>query len=80
MSDCYLNTDIAYSSPSLGLVLHKEGLLHGRSYSILQGVEMKKPSELFGRTEVDETGEGVAVHVYGDVVKVGSGELRIPSN
>lgn len=49
-----------------------------RGYSILQGVEMKKPSDLFGRTEVDKDGNAVAVHVYGDVVKVGGGEMRVP--
>jgi predicted PhzF superfamily epimerase YddE/YHI9 len=49
-----------------------------RGYSILQGVEMKQPSQLFGRTEVDDSGKAVAVHVFGDVVKIGSGELRVP--
>ena len=47
-------------------------------YTILQGVEMLKPSHLFGKVELGEDNKAVAVHVSGDVVKVGSGEVVVP--
>jgi len=64
----------------LGLVLHEEGLLeHGKSYAITQGIEVSMPSQLFGSVELDPNGKtAAAVHVAGDVVKLGSGEFRVP--
>lgn len=64
----------------LGLVLHEEGLLPStRKYSISQGNEIKQPSQLFGEVELDSDGSAVAVHVAGDVAKVGCGEIAVPA-
>merc|ERR1711939_958870 len=71
--------DPATGSAGLGLVLHEEGLLeHGKSYAITQGIEVSMPSQLFGSVELDPNGKtAAAVHVAGDVVKLGSGEFRV---
>jgi trans-2,3-dihydro-3-hydroxyanthranilate isomerase len=64
---------------ALGPLLYKEKLLtQSLEYVILQGTEVKMPSQLFGRVELDDKGEAVAVHLSGDVVKVGSGEIVCP--
>lgn len=39
---------------------------------------MLKPSHLFGKVELGQDERAVAVHVSGDVVKVGSGEVVVP--
>lgn len=61
-------------------MLHEEKLLSDSlKYVISQGTEIGQPSQLFGQVEVDDTGKAVAVHVAGDVVKVGGGEMVWPS-
>ena len=55
-----------------------DGVKYTEPYTILQGVELLKPSHLFGKVELGQDDRAVAVHVSGDVVKVGSGEVVVP--
>lgn len=64
------------SAAGLGLVLQARGLLgEGGEYVVTQGVEMGRPSRLFGRVDGDVT----AVWVSGHVVAVASGRIAVPS-
>ena len=61
------------AATGLGFVLRDHGLLaEGERFVITQGVEMGRPSTLYGRLADN------LVHVSGDVHPVASGEVRIP--
>jgi trans-2,3-dihydro-3-hydroxyanthranilate isomerase len=66
------------SAAGLGLALHARGLLGAENrFVVTQGVEMGRPSRLFGRVET----EGAVVtrcRVAGGVVQVASGRIAVP--
>jgi len=63
----------------LGIALVETGRLPaGGRYTIRQGVEMGRPSTLYGRVEVDGTGRPAMCHVAGEVQRVASGEILVP--
>jgi trans-2,3-dihydro-3-hydroxyanthranilate isomerase len=66
------------AAAGLGIALVATGLLpEGGSYEITQGVEMGRPSRLFGRVEV-AFGVASRVHVAGQVFRVASGSIAAP--
>jgi trans-2,3-dihydro-3-hydroxyanthranilate isomerase len=68
------------AAAGLGAALVASGLLpEGGRYAISQGVEMGRPSRLFGRVEVGgEPRVATLCHVAGQVQPVGSGEIAVP--
>lgn len=66
------------AAAGLGMVLVASGLLpEGGRYEITQGVEMGRPSRLFGRVEAAD-GRATRCHVAGQVRAVASGEIAVP--
>ena len=66
------------AAAGLGIALVAAGRLpEGGRYTITQGVEMGRPSRLFGRVEAAE-GSATGCHVAGQVRKVASGEIAVP--
>jgi trans-2,3-dihydro-3-hydroxyanthranilate isomerase len=66
------------SAAGLGLVLHERDLLPDDDrYAVTQGVEMGRPSRLFGRFDVGPAGVE-RCHVSGGVVPVASGRIATP--
>jgi trans-2,3-dihydro-3-hydroxyanthranilate isomerase len=66
------------SAAGLGMTFVAAGLLEkGGSYTITQGVEMGRPSRLFGRVDVED-GRAVRCHVAGQVCHVARGEIAVP--
>jgi trans-2,3-dihydro-3-hydroxyanthranilate isomerase len=62
----------------LGIALVARGVLpRGGAYTIRQGVEMGRPSTLYGRVEVAD-GRAVRCQVAGGVVSVASGTIAVP--
>ena len=68
------------AATALGAYLAAEGLLGDgvTAYEITQGVEMGRPSTLFG-TVVVEGGRAVECRVAGHVVAVASGLIAVPA-
>jgi trans-2,3-dihydro-3-hydroxyanthranilate isomerase len=67
------------AAAGLGVALVAAGLLpDGGSYAITQGVEMGRPSALFGRVEAAD-GAARLCHVAGQVQPVASGEIETPA-
>lgn len=63
----------------LGMALVASGRLpHGGTYDITQGVEMGRPSTLYGRVDADSS-VATSCHVAGQVQPIGRGEIAIPS-
>lgn len=68
------------AAAGLGMALVAAGRLpEGGRYTISQGVEMGRPSRLFGRVDAD-AGRPVRCHVAGGVHRVASGEIRVPDH
>ena len=66
------------AAAGLGMALVASGLLpEGGRYEISQGVEMGRPSALFGRVEADG-GVATRCHVAGQVQPVAAGEIAVP--
>ncbi|MGI9156752.1 MAG: PhzF family phenazine biosynthesis protein [Marmoricola sp.] len=66
------------AAAGLGIALVAMGLLpDGGAYEISQGVEMGRPSRLFGRVEV-AFGVASRVHVAGQVFPVARGTIAVP--
>ncbi len=66
------------ATAGLGMLLVASGLLPaGGSYTIRQGLEMGRPSTLYGRVEAHE-GVATSCHVAGRVQPVSRGQLRVP--
>jgi trans-2,3-dihydro-3-hydroxyanthranilate isomerase len=66
------------AAAGLGMALVASGLLpEGGRYDIVQGVEMGRPSALFGRVEASD-GRATRCHVAGQVQPVASGEIAVP--
>ncbi len=66
------------AATGLGVALVAMGVLpEGGSYEISQGVEMGRPSRLFGRVEV-AFGVASRVHVAGQVFPVARGTIAVP--
>ncbi len=62
----------------LGIALVARGVLpRGGAYTIRQGVEMGRPSTLYGRVDVAD-GRAVRCQVAGGVVSVASGTIAVP--
>jgi trans-2,3-dihydro-3-hydroxyanthranilate isomerase len=67
------------AAAGLGMALVASGLLpEGGRYDIRQGIEMGRPSSLFGRVEATD-GVATACHVAGQVQPVASGEIEVPA-
>ena len=67
------------AAAGLGIALVGTGRLpQGGRYTIRQGVEMGRPSTLYGNVEVDESGRPTRCHVAGEVQAVASGEIAVP--
>lgn len=67
------------AAAGLGLALVVTGRLpDGGRYTVTQGVEMGRPSQLFGRVEVSG-GAATRCHVAGHVRHVASGEIASPA-
>jgi trans-2,3-dihydro-3-hydroxyanthranilate isomerase len=72
------------AAAGLGMALVASGLLpEGGRYDITQGVEMGRPSRLYGRVEVAGPAEGsdgraTRCHVAGQVRPVATGEIAVP--
>ena len=67
------------AAAGLGMALVASGLLpEGGRYDIRQGLEMGRPSSLFGRVEASD-GRATACHVAGQVRRVASGEIEVPA-
>ncbi|MGN6246360.1 MAG: PhzF family phenazine biosynthesis protein [Motilibacteraceae bacterium] len=80
--DVHGGEDAATGSAALGLGVHlvATGAVPGdgaTDYAITQGVEMGRPSALFGRVEAAD-GRAVRCSVAGDVAPVLAGELTLP--
>jgi trans-2,3-dihydro-3-hydroxyanthranilate isomerase len=72
--------DPATGSAAAGLAIALVATGHlpdGGRYTITQGVEMGRPSRLFGRVEVVD-GVAARCHVAGHVRKVASGQIAVP--
>jgi trans-2,3-dihydro-3-hydroxyanthranilate isomerase len=68
------------AAAGLGLALVATGRLpEGGEYTIDQGLEMGRPSRLFGRVEV-EAGTATRCHVAGRVQPVASGQIAVPAS
>lgn len=66
------------AAAGLGMALVAAGRLpEGGRYTITQGVEMGRPSQLFGRVEAD-AGVATRCHVAGQVQRIASGEIAVP--
>jgi trans-2,3-dihydro-3-hydroxyanthranilate isomerase len=68
------------AAAGLGLVLVASGVAAAENetaYTISQGVEMERPSELSGRVEA-RGGVATLVHVAGQVVPVATGSIAVP--
>lgn len=66
------------AAAGLGIALVAGGRLpEGGRYTITQGVEMGRPSRLFGRVEASQ-GRATRCHVAGRVQRVASGEIAVP--
>jgi trans-2,3-dihydro-3-hydroxyanthranilate isomerase len=66
------------AAAGLGMALVARGQLpEGGRYTITQGVEMGRPSQLLGRVDVSG-GEAEQCHVAGRVQRVASGEIAVP--
>jgi trans-2,3-dihydro-3-hydroxyanthranilate isomerase len=66
------------AAAGLGMALVASGLLpDGGSYDITQGVEMGRPSRLYGRVEA-AGGRATVCHVAGQVQPVASGTITVP--
>jgi trans-2,3-dihydro-3-hydroxyanthranilate isomerase len=66
------------SAAGLGLVLHEREILpDDYRYAVTQGVEIGRPSRLFGWLQVGATGVE-RCHVSGGVVPVASGRIAVP--
>ena len=66
------------AAAGLGMALVATGRLpEGGRYTISQGVEMGRPSRLFGRVEVSD-GAASRCQVAGRVQHIASGEIRVP--
>lgn len=66
------------AAAALGMALVAAGRLpDGGRYDITQGVEMGRPSRLFGRVEA-ASGVATRCHVAGRVQKVASGRIAVP--
>jgi trans-2,3-dihydro-3-hydroxyanthranilate isomerase len=66
------------AAAGLGMALVAVGRLpEGGSYTITQGVEMGRPSKLFGRVETSD-GRPTRCHVAGRVQRVASGQIAVP--
>ena len=66
------------AAAGLGIMLAASGRLPGGgTYVIRQGIEMGRPSLLFGRVEAS-SGRATRCHVAGRVQPVASGTLRVP--
>ncbi len=66
------------AAAGLGMALVASGLLpEGGRYEIVQGVEMGRPSRLFGRVEASG-GRATRCHVAGQVQPVATGEIVVP--
>ena len=67
------------AAAGLGMALVASGRLPaGGSYEITQGVEMGRPSRLFGRVDV-EGGVATRCHVAGRVFPVARGTIAVPA-
>jgi trans-2,3-dihydro-3-hydroxyanthranilate isomerase len=67
------------AAAGLGMALVASGLLpEGGRYDIRQGIEMGRPSALFGRVEATG-GRATSCHVAGQVHPVASGEIEVPA-
>jgi trans-2,3-dihydro-3-hydroxyanthranilate isomerase len=63
----------------LGIVLAAAGLLpDGGDYTIRQGVEMGRPSTLFGHVDAEQA-RATACEVGGGVVSAAAGTLAVPA-
>jgi trans-2,3-dihydro-3-hydroxyanthranilate isomerase len=66
------------AAAGLGMALVASGLLpEGGRYDVVQGVELGRPSALFGRVEATG-GRATRCHVAGQVQPVASGEIEVP--
>jgi trans-2,3-dihydro-3-hydroxyanthranilate isomerase len=66
------------AAAGLGIALVARGVLpDGGEYVVTQGVEMGRPSRLFGRVEAQD-GRAVRCHVGGLVQPVATGEIAVP--
>ena len=66
------------AAAGLGLALAAAGLLpEGGRFDVVQGVEMGRPSALFGRVEATD-GLATRCHVAGRVQPVATGEIAVP--
>ncbi len=66
------------AAAGLGMALVASGRLpEGGRYTITQGVEMGRPSQLFGRVEVS-SGVPTGCHVAGRVQPIASGRIAVP--
>lgn len=67
------------AAAGLGMALVAAGRLpEGGRYTITQGVEMGRPSQLFGRVDV-EGGSPTRCHVAGRVQRIASGRIVVPA-